>query len=551
MLTPAPVLGLAQGRPTARAQMIGLATAGFRSSWNSRWRSGAGRRLATMGAPVVGILIWVGATPVVEHLLRRADLGRSGHLLGLLSALMVVLVAFTLGTSVSFALAAVYFARDVEWLLLTPISPRLFLTYRLSCQLLLGICVGTAVGGPVVLGAAVVYGSPGLIPMALVVLCSLLVVPMALALLAVVALVRLVPASRVKDAAAILVGLVGIGVAAVDIVATVGSGGISGFGIGNVAQGIHTPVWLPSTWAAMSLVDSVRSQWEPAAFLMLAQLVLGVCATAGAVWLAGPMLREGWFRSQMAIGRRQRQNPRFMRLPPALAVVRKDWRMLRRDPAQLIQLLLPIGLFAVYLLAPRSRGVGLGAFQRFPIWYGPLTTSAFAALFAASGLGLRAVGSEGRQFWCLKTAPVSARTLLLSKLALPALVATGASLVLMISAEIRVGAPVGQMAFSATLLVVCVLGLSSLSTGLGAVWPRLDWTDPRRAVGIWMAILFMVVGAAYIAVCVVALTLALLITSQPSFLSEALALLTCGLVAGVASLAALRAGHRNLARMDL
>ncbi len=551
MVRSAPLLGSHGRLPTATAQLLGLAVAGLRSARNSCWRSGSARRLATMGAPGVGVLVWVAATPIVEQLLRHSDLQRGSHLLGILSALMVVLVAFTLGTSVSFALAAVYFARDVEWLLVTPISPRLFLAHRLLSQLLLGVCIGAAVGGPVVLGAAVVFHSPGLIPMTLVVLCSLLVVPMALALLAVVSLVRVVPASRVKDAAAILVGLVGFGVAAVDIGATVGSGAAPGFGVGALAQGIHTASWLPSTWAATSLLDSARGQWEPAILLMTAQVALAVAVAAGAIWVAGPMLREGWFRSQMAGRRRSGRTPNFIRLPPALAVVRKDWRTLRRDPAQLIQLLLPIGLFGVYLLAPRNGGVGLGAFHSFPIWYGPLVTSAFAALFAASGLGLRAVGSEGRQFWCLRTAPLPSRTLLLGKLALPALVATGASLVLMITTEVRVGATLGQMAFSAILLAVCVLGLSSLSTGLGAVWPRLDWTDPRRAVGIWMAILFMVVGAAYIAVCVVALTLGLLITSHATFQSEALALLTCGFVAGVVSLAALRAGNRSLGRMDI
>lgn len=185
------------------------------------------------------------------------------------------------------------------------------------------------------------------------------------------------------------------------------------------------------------------------------------------------------------------------------------------------------------------------------MWYGPLTTAAFAALFAASGLGLRAVGSEGRHFWCLRTSPLSPRSLLLGKLMLPAVVSVGASLALMVTTEIRVSTPPGQIAFSALLLALCVLGLVSLATGMGAVWPRLDWTDPRRAVGIWLAVTFMAAGAAYIAICLVGLTLPLLITSVPPLVSDAMAIAVCAACAGVTAGFALRAGHRRLVSMDV
>ncbi|MHB1855170.1 MAG: putative ABC transporter permease subunit, partial [Acidimicrobiales bacterium] len=533
------------------SQLRGLFHAEARATWNSWWNSGPGRRLVTLAALPVGLLIWASLLPLVEQLLRAAHLGHPQQLMAALSTLAIVLTAFTMGTSVSFALASVYFARDVEWLLLTPISARLLLTYRLLSQLALGICLGALLGGPAVVAVALVYGSPGVVPLAAVDMTSLLVMPMAVALALVVLLVRVVPASRVKDAAALLVGLVGFGVAAVDIGAAVGGGGGGGLGVSSFSHGIVGPSWLPTTWVAQSVVDAVQRRWPAALSLALALAVAALLVTSVALLAAAPALREGWFRARSTPARRRRSGGRFSRLPPFLAVVRKDWRMLRRDPSQLIQLLLPIGLFAVYLLSPRAGGTGLGMFQNFPVWYGPLTTAAFAALFAASGLGLRAVGSEGRQFWCLKTAPLSARSLLLGKSILPAVIAVVASLALMVTTEIREATPPAQIAFSAVLLVLCVLGLVSLAIGMGAVWPRLDWTDPRRAVGIWLAVTFMAIGAAYIAICLVGLTLPLLLTGVPVPLAEGMAIMVCAACAAGTAGIALAAGHHRLLRLDL
>ncbi len=534
-----------------RGQLAGLIRAGLLSFWNGCWHSGAGRRLATLIVPAVGALVWVGATPWVVTLLRSRQLSSARALEGGLTTLMVVLFAFTLATSVSFALASVYFARDVEWLLLAPISPRLFLSYRMLSQLSLGAAIGTAVAGPAVLAAAIVYRSPGLIPLVALVVACLLLVPMALGMLAVVALVRVVPASRVKEAAGILVGVVGFGVAALDVAASVGGGATPGIGVSDFSHGLHISHWLSPAWAAQSIFQAAHWRWGSSLLSALELAALAAVVTIAAIWIAGPMVREGWFRSSSTARRGGRLRTRLRRLPVPLAVVRKDWRTLRRDPGQLIQLLLPIGLFAVYLLSPRAGGLGLGLFHNFPSWYGPLTTAAFAALFAASGLGLRAIGSEGRQFWCLKTAPVSTRTLLLSKLVLPGAIATAASLTLMVTTELRIGTPLGQVLFSSVLLVICVLGLSALATGMGAIWPRLDWTDPRRAVGIWLAVVFMMVGAAYIAICVVGLTLALLITNRPSLGSELLALVVLVGIAGLTAGVTLRAGHSRLLALDV
>jgi ABC-2 type transport system permease protein len=533
-----------RGVPQAQEQLLGLVRASLLATWNSWWRSGPGRRLAaTLAVPVV-VALWAATVPPAESLLGRLSPGQMEAPLATLAALLWL---FTLASSVSFALASVYFARDVEWLLSSPLSATVFLAHRLASQLAIGLTVGVLVGGPAVLAAVIRFHAPLLVPLVALTLPALLLVPMSLALLGVVLVVRLVPAPRVRDAAAILVAGVGFGAAAVDLAATFSGHGSGGLGLNRFDHGVAAAAWLPTSWVARSLVAVASGHLTSAIPPAASTALLAAVVTPLGVLIASRFLREGWYRSQFT-ATRTRRSRLAPALPAPLAILRKDGRILRRDPGQLIQLLLPVGLFAVYLLSPRG---GSGVFRDFPPWYGPLTTASFAALFAASGLGLRAIGAEGKHAWCLFTAPLRPRTVLLSKAQLPALVATGASLALLLVTEATQRLPGNEVAISAVQLTMLVMGLVGLAVGMGAAWPRLDWNDPRRAVGIWLVMAFMLLGATYLAVSIVAFTLPLLLTWMPFWEREALSLVICGLCAATAGGAALRAGIRRLSVLDL
>lgn len=497
-------------------------------------------------------MVWVATIPILALVLRRSLEASSDRLLTTVTGALVLLTGFTLVTSVSFAVASAYFARDIEWLLTLPVSARAILAHRLTSQLVLGAAVGTALLGPVLVAAAVDTGTLGLLPLVALGLLALLAAPVAAGLLLVVVTVRVVPAARVRDATAALVCLVGFSLAALGISGSARGQGLAWAGALNALgrRGLQSP-WLPSAWAARFVTWAWRGDPGASAWWLATLVLLGVAAVAATLWIAGPWYREGWARAQLASQRRGRQRVSWRPLSPILALLRKDGRTLVRDPVQLSQLVLPLALFAVYLLAPRSAANSKTLFQDFPLWYGPLTTSAFAALFVASGLGLRAIGTEGRQLWCLRSAPLGARDLLLGKLALPTLVAVGAGLVLMWAAELRANVPLGQEALSTVLLVLCVGGLAALATGMGAIWPRLDWADPRRATGIWLSVVFLALGSAYIAACMVALTVPLVITRLGAVGSDLAAVGACALCAGIAAMVSLRLGYARLRRLEL
>ena len=531
--------------------MTSLLNASRQSLWNAAWRRGRHRRLGTVTGGALGLLVWLATIPLLELPLGRALGAAPGHLLVTVTGALVLLTGFSLVTSVSFAVASAYFAKDIEWLLTVPVSPRGLLAHRFFSQLSLGAAVGVALLGPLLVAGALQTGTLRLLPLVALALVALLAAPVALGLLLVVVVVRVIPASRVRDGTAALVCLVGLSMAGIGITAHQVGGGLKGAGAVNpFGSGWLHSAWLPPSWAARAVTLAWRGDWLGSLGWIAALLALAVAAVSLVLWIGGPLHREGWARAQIAPRRRQRAAASWVRLPPILALLRKDGRTLRRDPVQLSQLLLPLALFAIYLLAPRSGG-SQSLFLDFPPWYGPMTTSLFAALFVVSGLGLRAVGSEGRQFWCLRSAPLGLRDLLLGKLALPVVVAVGASLILMWSSELRAHVPLGQMGYSAALLALSVSGLAALATGLGAIWPRLDWTDPRRATGIWLSVLFLLFGSVYIGICMVALTVPLVTTQLGTLRSDLAAVLACALCAALVGAITLRLGYARLRRLEL
>jgi ABC-2 type transport system permease protein len=538
--------------PSALVQVRALLTANRQSVWNALWNRGRTRRLGSLVGIALGAVLWILAIGVLGHFVAGPLAAPSGPLLTTVTGVLVLLTGFTLVTSVSFAVASAYFARDIEWLLTAPISSRVVLGHRLASQLILGVAVGGVLLGPILIAAGIRTGTVWLLPLAALALVSLLAVPVALGLLLVVLAVRVVPASRVRDAIAATASLVGFSMAALDIAGRAPARGLPWAGAVNaLGVGWFHSAWFPPIWAARALTSAWRGDLAGAALWMLPLVGLAALALVAALRLAGLVYREGWARAQIAPRRLRRPVQSWHRASPALAVLRKDWRSLRRDPVQLSQLVLPLALFAIYLLAPHSADNSDALFQNFPLWYGPLATSAFAALFVASGLGLRAVGAEGQHFWCLRSAPVGLRELLLGKLALPFIVAVGASLVLMWAAELRTRLAFGEVAFSTALLVLCVGGLAALATGLGAMWPRLDWADPRRATGIWLSVVFLAAGSAYIGACMVALTLPLVIPSLGQLGSELGSMLACALCSGIVAVGALGLGYLRLRRLEL
>jgi Putative ATP-binding cassette len=494
-----------------------------------------------------------------HHLAGVLDQGAPApeRLEGTLAAGLATLCGGVAVTGISFAISGLYLARDLELLLTAPISPRAVLLTRLCVQLSTGLALAALLAGPWLLAYLGDHGALGSLPVLGLVSLAVTALALCAATAVTIATVRVVPARRLRDAAAMLVTGTVFAVTAVDVVLRPdGVGSTRPLALGPPGGGrLADLAWLPTGWAARAVTAAVRGDLAVAGLLTLALLAAATAAIAAVTTVAEPWYLAGYQRAAEAgegRGRRRRSgragHPGGARTV-WMAIALKDLRELRRDASQLGQLVLPVALFALYVVAPgQPPAVAVGP-GRLPAWFGVALSAAFAALFAASGVALRGIGAEGRRLWILRCAPVTAVEVLAAKFAVGLGIAAGLGMGLLLAGGLRQHTAPGDLALVAVRLLVVISGLVGLATGLGALQPRLDWTDPRRSVGVGQSLGFLSVGSLYLTLC-----FALMAMTDAGHLGAggpAPADAALVAVAAASALPALRAGAARLNSLDL
>jgi len=540
----------------------GLLRSRVRMAVNAALRAGPEQRGWTLILGTLAVAWWLG-THRIATVVIAGGVPSPARLEPALAAGLGTLCGVVAVTSVSFAISGLYLARDVELLLVAPVSPRAVLLAKLCVQLATGVAIAALLAGPWLVAYLSAQGALAALPLVAVAALALAALPLCAGTAVTIVTVRFLPARRVRDAAALLVtGTVFI-VTAVNVVLRTPDGMRSTTPLALDAPGrgrIADLAWLPTGWAARAAVAAARGRPAVACLLTLllvvsaAAALLLVSRLGEAAFVAGHQraVEAGEGRGRRRVAGRLRHRGRGGPRPVWRAIALKDLRELRRDASQLGQLVLPIALFALYIAVP-GQGTSAGiATARLPGWFAVALTAAFASLFAASGVALRGVGVEGRRLWVLRCAPVPPGQVLLAKFCVGLGVAAGLGLGLLVAGGLRAHLPVSDLALGGARLLVVVAGLVGLATGLGAVRPRLDWTDPRRSVGVGQSLGFLGIGSLYLAVCFTVLALPY---AHPSSAGAAQAV-TWGdaalvvLAAGSATLA-LRAGVARLGAIEL
>jgi ABC-2 type transport system permease protein len=509
---PGPVVtGWGGYRPVPR-----LLGARARMAVNACLHAGPEQRGRTLILGTLALAWWLGAHHLAGDLL-GAGAPSPATLESSLAAALATLCGVVAVTSVSFAISGLYFARDIEMLLVAPLAPRAVLLAKLCVQLVTGVGMAALLAGPWLVAYLSAEGALAALPVVALAAVALAALPLAAGTAATIATVRVMPARRVRDAAALLVTGTVFTVTALSVVLRSPDGthstplGLDAPGRGRLAD----LAWLPTGWASRAVVAAVRGELATAALLTLLLTAAGAAALLLVSRLGEVAFVAGRQRSAEAGagGRRRRAGAR---LRPGgdggpravwLSIARKDLRELRRDASQLGQLVLPVGLFALYIAVPGQAPTAAAATARLPAWFSVALTAGFASLFAASGVALRGVGAEGSRLWLLRTAPVRTGQVLLAKFAVGLAVAAGLGLGLLVIGGLREHLTAAAIGLAGVRLLVIVAGLVALATGLGAVRPRLDWTDPRRSVGIGQSLGFLALGSGYLALCFTVLAL--------------------------------------------
>ncbi len=181
------------------------------------------------------------------------------------------------------------------------------------------------------------------------------------------------------------------------------------------------------------------------------------------------------------------------------ALMLKDFRSFRRDPKQWGQVVVFLGLLALYFsnlkrMFPKEIEypfqVGLGFLNLLSL---TLLMCTYTGRFVFPQLSL-----EGRRFWVLGLMPIERRRMLMAKFWFSFYGSLFVTLPLVVLSDFSLTLPLSGMAIHVGLLVLISSGLSALGVGLGTLMPNFRETDPSKIAVGFGGTLNLIVGLVFL-----------------------------------------------------
>lgn len=413
-------------------------------------------------------------------------------------------------TSFGVLLQGLYLAGDMDFLISAPIPIRaVFVTKLLQAILpnlsLIGLFTLPVLFG---LGAASRFNLSYYL-FVLLVLISVTLAAAGIASLLVMLIVRFFPARRVAEVLAFFGAIFSMICSQSGYLAN--SLNFSGMDetqltrqIGLVSR-LNSPL-SPFAWAGRGLIDLGAGRWLSGAGLVLLTLIVTWGIFLVCLVMAERLYYTGWASIQVG-SRRKKSAPAQIKSgtyerpggvtlqgfipPPIRAILVKDWLVIRRDLRNMSQVVTPLILgiiYGFYLLrgggrAPAGRGEAPAWFMttlESIIVYGKVGLSLFVGWSLLSRLAYIGFSQEGKNYWILKTAPLSPRQLLLSKYLvayLPSLVIGWLFLVIITIVQ---GKFDNIFLFGIPVVALCNAGITGINLAFGVKGTNLKWDDPRH-----------------------------------------------------------------------
>ena len=422
---------------------------------------------------------------------------------------LIVTIAFIviLITSFGLLLQALYLAGDMDFLLSSPLPMRAVFLSKQMQAILPNYGLVMLIGLPVLFGLGISQGYNLLYyPLVVIVLTLMAFIAAGLASLVVMVVVRVFPARRVAE-------VLGFFAATISMLCSQ-SGRLANFDDFSGEQatqaldllGRANSPFSPLAWAGGSLTAIGQRNWLPGVGLLAVTIGLGVIIFLISLNAAERLYFSGWasVRTSTRRSRKTRRQPSkspsrsllatsVRRLLPAQvqAILIKDLLVLRRDLRNMSQLVTPLIIGVVYAVAlvrgggepPAGRGDAPAVFMEVLknlMLYANVGISLFIGWSLLSRLAGMSFSLEGKQYWLLKTAPVSTRRLVTGKYLvayLPTLSLCWAFL-LIISLLQRVS--LDTLAYSLVVVAFTVAGVAGLNLAFGVIGANFEWEDPRR-----------------------------------------------------------------------
>lgn len=468
-------------------------------------------------------------------------------------------------TSFGVLLQAMYLAGDMDFLLSTPVPIRAVFVAKLLQAVLPNFGLVCLFALPVLFGLGVSSGYSWVYyPAVAVTISALALTAAGLSALGVMSVVRFFPARRVAE----VLGFLG---AVLSFLCSQSGqlAGRTGMDGGDAEQALALLEraefnWSPLTWAAHGVIALGERRWLAGAGWTLLSLAVAAGLFAISLVIAEKLYYSGWAGLQGAALKRRpvknaapaganRRNDRArgalltrlraalgLRPSPLIGILTKDWLTLRRDLRNLSQLITPLILGVVYAVMVLDGGVPGADSDMPPIMaelmaniatYTSIALSLFVGWMLLGRLAGMGFGQEGRSYWMLKAAPVSAGQLILAKFivaVLPTLAISGLYLLALAVLQ-RVTLP--TLLYMLAVMALCVAGNAGVNLAFGIAGANLNWEDPRQMQRASMGCLGALASMIYLPISLAAFfgpAVLLPVFGAPDWIGQAMGLLLGG-----------------------
>ncbi len=461
------------------------------------------------------MLLYFRAADAIGDLLAAKLLG-----LALLTFLMILLLS-----NVITALSTFFLARDLELLVASPVDPLHVYWARLTESLVNSSWMVLLLTVPIFAAYGVMYGAgPLYYLLTLAVMVPFLVLPAVAGAGVTLLLVNIFPARRTRDLLA-LVALFAVA-GAVFLLRLLQPERLvrpdEFRGVVDFMANLRTPSspWLPSEWAANTLVTFLNGRWDPFPFLLLLSTAAAFLVVGG--WVHGRFYGSGFSRAQEG-AQRDEGRTRARRWEGLLGglstttreLVTKEVRTFFRDTTQWSQLILLAVLVVVYVynirVLPIATSSELSFFLINLIGFLNLGLAGFVVAAIAARFVFPAMSLEGRMTWLLRSSPLDPRKLFWTKywVGTVPLLLVAIPLTLFTNLVLEV-APL-LLWLSLGLMVGATLAITAMALAFGALYPNYETENPAEIPTSFGGLLFMMSAVIYLAVII-------LLTGWPVYL---------------------------------
>jgi ABC-2 type transport system permease protein len=428
-------------------------------------------------------------------------------------------------TSFSVLLQALYLAGDMDFLMSTPLPVRSIFVAKMIQALLPNFLIMCAFALPVLYGLGISSGySIVYYPMVLVVLAVLTLAAAGLAGLLVMVAARFFPARRIAEVLGFVIGTT--------FFVFSQSSRLMRFDVSDqqfasmlaLTTRFNQP-WSPLAWAGQGLVALGKGEWLTGIGLMVVVLLLAGGVFYGSLVAAEGLYYTGWSSLQntrrkpraknngaAAQPRQAGENRLATLIPrPVRAILVKDLLLYRRDLRSISRLLTPMILGVVYAISlVQSRGQFPQGRGEAPAWimttlngillYGDVALALFVGWMLAANLAGQGVSQEGKNYWMIKTAPISPRQFLLSKYLVAYLPSLAVCEIYILILQFFKGFELWPTLVSMIAVALVMAGVNGIYLAFGVTGAKFDWESPNQ-MGRTVGCLGAIAGMVFVPVC--------------------------------------------------